>query len=294
MPTTWDISFSHKVSGVPTDVTSAKLNDAASAYGVRRVSNGAVIVAAGTALAHDGTGLYSYSVPSLTPGVAYEAWIEWVYAGETKRVRQLFTASSAGIGVHFTTKDGTRDTAGHVNADTYADKDGDADPDKIAAAWEDALARTDAEIIQAFRVRLFEAGKGTAANFATYDLVPGAVADASDSAWLDETARWGTIVKLYEGRGQADDGTSAGPSPDGKMEVLRKRYEERLEAIRTGTALLATAAAAGITIAEEWGSVPVADPVYPTVDADGLPATASNVPSWYRGPRWDRAYGYRY
>lgn len=299
MGTSWDIGLTHRVDGVLTNVTSPGLRDAAHTYAVRRVDTGAIIVPLGPGNAAvpmvqlpGDTGRYHYLVTGLTAGVAYQAYVEFTYAGADHRYERNFTATADAT--HFTSKAAARNFGGAYNADTYADKDNTDDADLIDAAWEQALTGADVEIIAAYRVRLFEAGKGTAADFAAYDLAPGSVADANDSAWLDETARMGTLVKLYEGRGQADDGTSAGPSPDGKMEALRKRYMDRLMAIQSGNAILATAALAGITVADEWGSVEVNDPVYPTVDADGLPTTASNVPSIYRGPRWDRAYGYRW
>ena len=72
-----------KVEGVLTDATSAKLSDPTGAYGVRRNDTGAVVVADGTAMSHVATGQYSYSFAEPAVGLSYQAWVEFVYAGNT-------------------------------------------------------------------------------------------------------------------------------------------------------------------------------------------------------------------
>lgn len=88
------ITFKHSVSGVLTNATSVKLSDPTAAYGLRRVSDGSVVVADAADFTHDSTGVYSYAASGLTAGVEYEYWIEWVYGGATKRVDRLFTAGA--------------------------------------------------------------------------------------------------------------------------------------------------------------------------------------------------------
>jgi hypothetical protein len=73
-----------KVNDVPTDVTSAKLSDATGTYGVKRSDTNAVVVADNTDMAHDSTGVYSYTF-TVVAGVAYTAAIEFVYDGSTYR-----------------------------------------------------------------------------------------------------------------------------------------------------------------------------------------------------------------
>lgn len=188
---------------------------------------------------------------------------------------------------HFTTQTRVENFAGSMNADVYSAKNPDGSGQ--ALAWEQALSDTDNEIVQAFRHLLRTAGVD---DWTDHDLVPGDVDDAVDSAWLAETADWGTTVRLYSGRGQADGGTSAGESPDGKMQTLWERYQARLQQIRDGTGIPATAEAAGVTLGEEWGEVAAPTGVYPTVDRDGRPMTASNVGY---GVRFDpNARGYRW
>lgn len=96
MPTvTKTIRVTHRIGGVLTDYTSLVLRDGAATYGLRRTDTAAIVVAAGTALNHDGTGLYSLPVAGLTPGVAYDYWLERVYAGATKRDQYNFIAPTA-------------------------------------------------------------------------------------------------------------------------------------------------------------------------------------------------------
>lgn len=87
------INFRFRVGGVLTDVTSAVLRDATAAYGVRRTDTNAVVVAAGTAMVHDGTGLYSYTFTDPAAGLSYQSWIEVVYGGATYRFEKLSTAA---------------------------------------------------------------------------------------------------------------------------------------------------------------------------------------------------------
>lgn len=82
------ISFSYKVDGVLTDVTSAVLRDPTLAFGVKRTDTGAIIVAAGTAFTHVGTGLYQYTITDPAPGLTYQYWIEIVADGETQRIER--------------------------------------------------------------------------------------------------------------------------------------------------------------------------------------------------------------
>jgi hypothetical protein len=77
------IYFEHRVGGVLTDVTSAKLEDTTFVYGVRRVDNAAVVVAAGTAMSFISTGIYRHTFTDPAPNLQYQYEVKWVYAGET-------------------------------------------------------------------------------------------------------------------------------------------------------------------------------------------------------------------
>lgn len=78
------ISQRWKVEGVLTNVTTAKLSDPTGTYGVKRNDTNAVIVADGTAMTNTATGIYEYSFTDVE-GVAYTAYVEFVYGGATYR-----------------------------------------------------------------------------------------------------------------------------------------------------------------------------------------------------------------
>ena len=87
------IRRSWKPNGVATDVTSAKLSDPTGAYGVKRDDTDAVVVADGAAMTKLETGLYEYSFDAVA-GVAYTAYVEFVYQGSTYHFKHEFSAVS--------------------------------------------------------------------------------------------------------------------------------------------------------------------------------------------------------
>jgi hypothetical protein len=70
------------VENVLTNVTTAKLSDPTGTYGVKRNDTSAVVVADGTAMTNSSTGVYEYSFTD-TVGIAYTAYVEFVYSGAT-------------------------------------------------------------------------------------------------------------------------------------------------------------------------------------------------------------------
>jgi hypothetical protein len=86
------ISFANRVAGVLTDATSVVLRDAANVYGLQRVSDGAVILAAGTALTHDSAGLYHYDATGLAAGTQYVYSIQYVNGTATAYQVATFVA----------------------------------------------------------------------------------------------------------------------------------------------------------------------------------------------------------
>ncbi len=62
------------VNGVPTDVTSFVLSDAAGVYGVKRNDTGTLVVAGGTAMTWVATGTYEYTFTAPTAGLTYTAY----------------------------------------------------------------------------------------------------------------------------------------------------------------------------------------------------------------------------
>jgi len=92
------ISQTFKVDDVPTNVTSAKLSDPTGTYGVKRNDTDAVVVADGTDMTNSSTGVYEYTLSALVD-VAYTAYIEFVYDGDTIYVQFDLPAVSDDFGM---------------------------------------------------------------------------------------------------------------------------------------------------------------------------------------------------
>lgn len=71
-----------KIGNTLTDVTTAKLSDPTGAYGVKRNDTGVTVVADGTDMTRTTTGTYEYTL-SATVNVAYTAYVEFIYDGDT-------------------------------------------------------------------------------------------------------------------------------------------------------------------------------------------------------------------
>jgi hypothetical protein len=82
------------INGTPTDVTSAVLSDPTGTYGVKRNDTDAVVVADGTAMTRTSTGTYEYEFSDVA-GVAYTAYVEFVYQGSSYFIESDFAASDA-------------------------------------------------------------------------------------------------------------------------------------------------------------------------------------------------------
>lgn len=78
-----------------TDVTSAVLSDPTGTYGVKRDDNDAVVVADGTAMVHRSTGVYEYTFTEPASDVAYTAYVEFVYEGQTFWLESDFAAGES-------------------------------------------------------------------------------------------------------------------------------------------------------------------------------------------------------
>lgn len=94
------VSITIKKNGVLADADSTPtLADAAGAFGIRRVSDGVVVVASGTAMTRQSLGVYTYDFASAVAGVVYEwsarAVIDSVpyYKQETASVAELTSTS---------------------------------------------------------------------------------------------------------------------------------------------------------------------------------------------------------
>lgn len=92
------ITFNWDVDGDPTDATSVVLSNEGATFGVRRSDTLATVVAAGAALAHPSTGVYTYEVTDPAPGLTYEYWVRVVYDGETYHVQGYVTGDGDPLG----------------------------------------------------------------------------------------------------------------------------------------------------------------------------------------------------
>ena len=77
------ITHRFEVDDVLTDPTSVKLSDPTGTYGVKRDDTDAVVVADGTAMTNQSTGVYQYSFTEPAAGLEYTAYVEVVYDGAT-------------------------------------------------------------------------------------------------------------------------------------------------------------------------------------------------------------------
>ena len=126
------IRFAQYVDDVLTPVVSAVFSDEAATFGVRRVSDGFVIVNAGTALNPDtdpgDVGAYFYDVPGLVEGVTYEYSIKYVDDEGTDYVRKTFKGppESAGMAVGlYADQNDVIDMIGRDNLEVISDVEND-------------------------------------------------------------------------------------------------------------------------------------------------------------------------
>jgi hypothetical protein len=259
--TTKVIRFAHRIAGVLTDATSVTLNDDTATYGVRRVDTGAVVVAAGTAFTHDGTGLYSYTLTGLTAGVTYQFSVEKVYAGETKRWAGTFTLSGNAAGF-WTTQAQVEQEFGVTNC--AEDVDLNNTGAGTAAVWQQALNWVDSLIDRIFA----QAGyaRPTDLTSTDYMLVSGYAASMVRN-------------EIHGGRGSTETNGAGGPATGG---VFQKDADEAEAAIRE-------MAEDGVSFPEIFdpagqaqGNAPVI--LRPTIDEEGR---AVAVAADYQRPYWD-------
>jgi hypothetical protein len=83
--------------GNPVDVTSVVFSDKAGLIGVQRTDTGVNVVAPGTALGHDSTGVYDYTIDDPAPNLTYTYWITFVSPlGVTLRYQKTIVATPTG------------------------------------------------------------------------------------------------------------------------------------------------------------------------------------------------------
>ena len=92
------LTFTHRalVDGVQTltDVASVVAEDPGSTYGVKRDDTDGVVVASGTALTWQSTGVYQLSFTAPANGLSYTWYPKWVYSGKTKSIERNYTEPS--------------------------------------------------------------------------------------------------------------------------------------------------------------------------------------------------------
>jgi hypothetical protein len=130
----------HTYNGVLTDYTSLVFSDPTGTFGLRRVSDGTVVVADSTPYVKTSTGVYEYTTPALIAGEPYEYWEYWSYGGETDRRQVFFTAASA---THYGSRAGMEGWYGTGNLAAWADLNANGNATEIAAQVENGLTYAD-------------------------------------------------------------------------------------------------------------------------------------------------------
>jgi hypothetical protein len=82
MPTTITKKF-YGEGAVLIDPSSVVLEDFTATFGVKRLDTDGVVVAAGTAMTRESTGVYSYDITDPAPNLKYEYWVKFVVGGDT-------------------------------------------------------------------------------------------------------------------------------------------------------------------------------------------------------------------
>lgn len=224
------IGISHKIAGVLTDFDSIPvLRDPTLAYGLKRVDTSEVIVAAGTAFTHDGTGLYHYDADGLVEGVDYLAYIERVYAGETKRDAYPFTAGESLTDTYSTRAD-IEDLYGVDNVSAWADLNNNGDETEI----ENRIARARTYAYEWINSKLRAAGLTAPSTVDAFD----------DFGLLNDIEAERAGAWLYLSRGKMD-ATNDG---DGQMQWHWDHAESELDRIIASAAAATDAADEGAGI----------------------------------------------
>jgi hypothetical protein len=240
------LTLVHKVGGVLTDVASAKLSDPTGAFGVKRLSDNAVIVADGTDMAHDGTGLYSYTIAGLTPGTEYLAYVEYVYLGATNREPVQWVAGVDQAEGYYAKRQKILEIAGANNFGAAFNLD-NAETVADETLVQDVMDRIDRYVDS--RARYW--GLAVEAGATTPHVI---AATNADFGRISDLASADARVEGYFLRGspQADENT---PEPAGQMARMRKEAREELDEILSRirqTQLAAAGGNDGIEVVVPW------------------------------------------
>ena len=131
-----------RVDGVLTDATSAVLRDSTNSYGVKRADTGEILVAAGTAMGHNGTGLYSVTIADAAAGVTYLWGWQIVLDGDIYQDDEEVVAPADAVAASYLTLDEADAIAGTLLSGLVAAYMA-AEPPQKQAALEAASADVD-------------------------------------------------------------------------------------------------------------------------------------------------------
>ena len=135
-----------KVGSTLTDMTSVELARADAVYGVKRTDTDAVVVASGTAMTKQSTGVYEHTFADPASGLEYAYSIKYVYAGATYYFPGEFDGPVDG----YCARGDIENLNGINNVSKWSDLDNDADATKITDRIAVAIAavgdKLDAEL----------------------------------------------------------------------------------------------------------------------------------------------------
>jgi hypothetical protein len=263
------ISIRHAPDGVVADYDSAPfLRDAGNTYGVRRVSDGAVMLAP-TALTQTDTGVYSITVTGLAAdGTEYEYALERTYLGLLRRTVTQFTVTAGGAIGFWTTQAAVEQTYGLDNCDTDVDlsDNGQGKP----AVWQQALDLTDA------RIDLLIAGYGKSRPVAQ---------SGTAYNYVNRVAQAQVRRDIHRPRGSQETNAAGGPNTGGVFDKEADELWAELESyLESGSLDFPDVTD---TAGEVQGTAPVM--LRPTVDAEGRALVAAAT---FDRPYWDPNGGY--
>lgn len=224
MPT---LEFKFRVDGTLTNATSVVLSDPTGTFGVKRLDNGATVVADGTAMTNVATGVYRHTFTAPAEGLTYSWFAEAVYNGVTYRFEREFADASAIAVTTWGTRAGIEQKVGVVNlkeyvflGDTNENPQADPEPASIAPAIADDIVEAATDMAVAWR---------------QHTSVALGFANPFEQRWLADTNEYGAAVKAWAGRNIDRAQTDEVPQ---QVATAMREWDERLAMLRGGTALL--------------------------------------------------------
>ncbi len=239
------LQFSFLVGGVLTNATSVVLSDPTATYGVKRLDTDATVVAAGTAMTTDATGVYRYDLPDVD-GAKVSWWAEIVYNGVTYHFeRETDTAEGDLADGDYTNETLMRAYAGKENLDIYGDVEGNEAEDDIRQGIQSGI-----DMAESFTNRL--------ARVAGHTVIPLTLAVSADFPYLQGLVTKLAIAETYFKRAKRDNVDESAPvyGTYGVMTGLKKEAEAKLREFFAGPV-----DGSGVTVSEPgtFQNVPLVD-----------------------------------